>query len=191
MRRISSKPLILILLLCLAFPAVAQQRLTPEGAVRYFYQNAFHYQSHNMPDTAMMCIDVALSIDSTFLPALNLKGYIYEEHYADYEQAMRCYQRILSLDSSYLKAYLNIGHLYYLKRQYREAKSHINKALAIDSTYADAYYNLGFIANEENYGHQALAYMNKAIALGSQAALKWMAWYEEQRRIGAEENIEQ
>ena len=182
MRPISSK-LLLPLFLLPSLVGIAQRQFSPEQAMRYLYSNAYMYQQRHVPDTAMLCLDMLAEIDSTYLPAINLRGYIYEEHYADYEQAMTCYQRTLRLDSSYIKAYVNIGHLYYLKRQYRDAKEQINKALAIDSTYADAWYNLGYIANEENYAHDALRYMNKAIALGSQAAVRWREWYEEQQQL--------
>lgn len=182
---------ILTCFLLLSVGVHAQRSFASVGeAVRYCYGNAFACQQRHQPDSAMMYLDLLLRIDSNYVPAYNLKGYIYEEHYAQYDSAMLCYGIALRKAPKYVKTYVNIGHLHYLKREYEEAKKYINQALAIDSSYADAYYNLGFIANEQNYSHEALRYMRIAIEKGSAAAVKWMAWYEEQRRI-AEEELEQ
>jgi len=181
----------LAFLSCLLLSSVcvhAQRSFASVGdAVRYCYGNAFDCQQRHQPDTAMMYLDLLLRIDSNYAPAYNLKGYIYEEHYAKKDSAMVCYKAALKKAPKYAKTYVNIGHLYYLNREYDEAIKYINQALAIDSNYADAYYNLGFIANEQNYRHEALRNMRIAIEKGSSAAVKWMAWYEEQQRLEKED----
>lgn len=174
MRR-TSNSLLLLLLLSVGLHA--------QDARQYLYNNAYTYQQRHSPDTAMVLLNILLSVDSSYLPAWNLKGYIHEEHYAQYDSARTCYQRVLSIDPLNIKGHINLAHLFYLERDYRSAKELLNKALTIDSTYGDLYYNLGYIANEQHDQRQAIAYMHKAIALGSRAALKWMDWYEEQQRI--------
>ena len=160
--------------------------LHAQDARQYLYNNAYVYQQRHSPDTALMVLDILLRVDSTYVPAWNLKGYIHEEHFAQYDSARVCYQKALDLDPLNVKGYINMAHLHYLKREYLPAKQLLNRALEIDSTYGDTYYNLGFIANEQNDRHQALVYMKKAIALGSQAAVRWMEWYEEQERLKTE-----
>lgn len=167
MKRLAS----LSLLACFLFlgsQAFSQSRM------QQLYSQAFQYQRQNKADSAMLCIEAMLQLDSTFIPAWNLKGYFYEEAFADYDQARLCYERALSIDPQYLKAYINLGHLHYLKRDYKEAERLVRKALEIDSNYADAHFNLGFMANEQHYLKEAYVHMRKAAELGSKPAKEWL-----------------
>lgn len=145
-----------------------------QSRMQQLYSQAFQYQRQYKPDSALICIEAMLSIDSTFVPAWNLKGYLYEESYADYDRARQCYERALSIDPQYLKGYINLGHLHYLKREYEEAEKLVRKTLEIDSNYADAYFNLGLMANEQHYLREAFVHMRKAAELGSKPAKLWL-----------------
>ena len=185
------KSIINLLLVILPMVSMAQERhfKSKQELMGFLYKSAYQAQREYRPKEALHYIDLLLQVDSNSIQAHNLKGYVYEESFANYDSAMICYQKTLQLDSNYVKGYVNIGHLYYLKREYAKANEHNKRAIEIDSNYADAYFNLGWICNEENYLYEAIGYMRKASQKGSQAAKKWLEEFEAEdwRRDGAKE----
>lgn len=174
------KPILILFVVLLPLATMAQERHfnSKKELMGFLYKSAYKAQREYKPQEALHYIDLLLQVDSNSIQAHNLKGYIYEESFANYDSALICYQKTLQLDSHYVKGYVNIGHLYYLKREYKKANENNLKAIEIDSNYADAYFNLGWICNEQNYLYEAIGYMRKAAAKGSLSAKKWLEEYE-------------
>src|SRR5574344_604228 len=163
-------------LLMVSFLATAQQ-LDPRSQqekMQFLYNNAFTSQKEYRPNDAMKSLRMLLIIDSNFIPAYNLMGYVYEDAYVQYDSALACYQKTIALDSNYVKGYVNIGHIYFLKKQYDEAMYYNQRALEVDSNYADAYFNQGWIYNVRGDLKQSLLFIRKAARKGSSVAIGWL-----------------
>lgn len=142
--------------------------------VMYLYNNAYVHQKEYRPAEAMKCLRTALRLDSTFLPAYNLMGYIYEDAYVQYDSALMAYRHIIQLDSTYTKAYVNIGHIFFLQKKYHEAIMVNEKAISIDPTYGDAYFNIGWIYNVQGNLEQSIKYIFQAAGHGSREAKEFL-----------------
>lgn len=160
---------------------------SPMLVMTALYKSAYLHQKDHRPDDAMLCLNALLSIDSNLVQAIALKGYVYEDSYANYDSAIICYNRVAELAPRYAQNYVNIGHIHYIQGRYKEAVNSLEKAIEIDSNYADAYFNLGLIANEQHYLKDAITYMRKGIEKGSAAARRWMDEYEEKLATGKAE----
>lgn len=172
-------------LLLIATGVLTLQVVAQRPDVAALYNEAYRLQRDYKPDEAMRCLRRALTIDSTFLPALNLMGYIYEDAYVRYDSALMTYRHILDIDSNYTKAYLNIGHIFFLQKQYAECVMVNNHAIATDSTCAEAYFNIGWVYNLRGDLRQSLHYLAKAALLGSDEAIRFF------RRNGYQEDFEE
>lgn len=180
--------ILVILLVAVCVSATAQRSRTRREEVQFLYNNAYVHQKEYRPDEAMRCLRLLLKIDSTFIPAHNLMGWVYEDAYANYDSALICYQKTIDLDSHYVKGYVNLGHIHYLRREYFLATQYNTRAIHIDSNYADAYFNLGVICNERNYLHDAYRFMRQAADKGSRPAKEWLRRQEErQKQEGGDE----
>ncbi|MDO4218319.1 MAG: tetratricopeptide repeat protein [Bacteroidales bacterium] len=142
--------------------------------VMILYNNAFVHQKEYRPDEAMKCLRLAIQLDSTFVPAYNLMGYIYEDAYVQYDSALMTYRKILDIDSNYSKAYVNIGHIFFLMKKYDEALKCNEKAVAVDPTYGDAYFNIGWIYNIRGDLEKSIEYIFRAAQFGSREAKEFL-----------------
>ena len=171
--RLIKNSIVLAVLLLFGTMAIAQR--SPRQELQYLYNTAYQLQKDYKPSDAIRCLYASLKIDSNFIPAYNLMGYIFEESFAQYDSAEYYYQKTLHINPRYVKGYINLGHLAYLRRDYTQAVSFNEKALQLDTNCAEAYFNLGWIANEQNLLHEAIIYMKKASQKGSGMADKWLA----------------
>ena len=80
----------------------------------------------------------------------------------NYKKAIKGYFEVIRLDSNYIKAYIQLGQIYYDKKDYEKAKKYLLSAyerseLYSDyATYVDLYYLLGMIAVNEGRKYDAL-----------------------------------
>ncbi len=72
----------------------------------------------------------------------------------------------IELDSTDPVFYVNMGVVYYLKRDFCKAKDFFKKAIEMDPNYIEAYGNLGKLLAEENLLEDARKYLIKAVNLG-------------------------
>ena len=163
------KWMLAVLLFC--GPAIASAQQFSKDAL---YSAAYNYQREYKPVEAVKCLRTLLKMDSTFVPAYNLLGYIYEDAFVNYDSALICYKKAIEIDSSYAKAYVNVGHIHFLRKEYQDALYWNEKAVEADSNYADAYFNIGWIYNGRRELGQSLHYIKKAASKGSAAAREWM-----------------
>ena len=56
-----------------------------------------------------------------------------------YDLAVEHFERVIIWDENNKEAYLNLGRVYYNKKEYDKSMLSYNKAIIIDSTYGEAY----------------------------------------------------
>ncbi|MGH9530838.1 MAG: tetratricopeptide repeat protein [Terriglobales bacterium] len=76
------------------------------------------------------------------------RGIALEEEPAMHAQAIEAYQHALELDPSHAAAHINLGTLYYNRREYGLAEQHYRQAVDVDPRYALAYFDLGNVLDE-------------------------------------------
>lgn len=80
----------------------------------------------------------------------------------DYKKAIKGYHEVIKLDSNYIKAYIQLGQIYYDKKDLNTAKKYLGVALERSelyseyASYVDLYYLLGMIAVKEDRKYDAL-----------------------------------
>jgi tetratricopeptide (TPR) repeat protein len=76
------------------------------------------------------------------------RGIAMEEHPSTHEEAIRTYLQVLELEPTHAAAHINLGTLYYNRRDFVSAEKHYRAAIESDSRYALAYFDLGNVLDE-------------------------------------------
>ncbi len=76
------------------------------------------------------------------------RGITLEEDPATHPQAIAAYKQALELDPEHAAAHINLGTLYYNRREYTLAEQHYRQAIEADPRYALAYFDLGNVLDE-------------------------------------------
>ena len=93
------------------------------------------------------------------------KGISLEEDPATQEQAIAAYKKTLELDPEHAAAHINLGTLYYNRRDYGGAERHYRRAIEVDARYALAYFDLGNVLDETGRLAEAIKAYTSAITL--------------------------
>ncbi len=93
------------------------------------------------------------------------KGIGLEEDPATQENAIAAYKKTLELDPEHAAAHINLGTLYYNRRDYAGAERHYRQAIEVDSRYALAYFDLGNVLDETGRLPEAIKSYCSAIML--------------------------
>jgi len=88
-----------------------------------------------------------------------------EEHPSTHDEAIRTYQRLLELEPNHAAAHINLGTLYYNRRDFGAAEQHYRQAVASDPRYALAYFDLGNVLDETGRIAEAVKAYTTAIQL--------------------------
>lgn len=80
----------------------------------------------------------------------------------DIRRAPDCYRRALKLNPKNADAHVNLGRLYQLEGNFREARQHYGLAVAVDGEHQLANYNLGTIFDELDEFDRAAEYYQRA-----------------------------
>ncbi len=76
------------------------------------------------------------------------RGITLEEDPATHPAAIEAYKKALELDAEHAAAHINLGTLYYNRREYGLAEQHYRQAIEVDPRYALAYFDLGNVLDE-------------------------------------------
>ncbi len=76
------------------------------------------------------------------------RGITLEEDPATHPDAIEAYGKALELDPEHAAAHINLGTLYYNRREYTLAEQHYRQAIEADPRYALAYFDLGNVLDE-------------------------------------------
>ena len=93
------------------------------------------------------------------------KGISLEEDPATQEQAIAAYKKTLELDPEHAAAHINLGTLFYNRRDYGGAERHYRRAIEVDARYALAYFDLGNVLDETGRLAEAVKAYTSAITL--------------------------
>jgi len=93
------------------------------------------------------------------------RGVAMEEHPSTHEEAIRSYLQVLEMEPEHAAAHINLGTLYYNRRDYVSAEKHYRLAVQADSRYALAYFDLGNVLDETSRVREAIAAYRTAIQL--------------------------
>ena len=76
------------------------------------------------------------------------RGIAMEEHPSTHDEAIRTYQKVLEIEPNHAAAHINLGTLYYNRRDFVSAEKHYRHAVESDPRYALAYFDLGNVLDE-------------------------------------------
>lgn len=95
------------------------------------------------------------------------RGIALEEDPAAQVEAIEAYKRAIELDPTHAAAHINLGTLYYNRRDYVSAEKHYRQAIEVDPRYALAYFDLGNVLDETGRLQDAVKAYKDAITLAS------------------------
>jgi tetratricopeptide (TPR) repeat protein len=84
---------------------------------------------HDSPEFASYCQECGRLIninDSESASELNIKGLEFQQE-ENYENGLKCFKKAINLDSSYAPSYYNLGAIYFILGEYKNALSFLNK----------------------------------------------------------------
>lgn len=93
------------------------------------------------------------------------RGIALEENPATQSAAIDCYLKVLDVEPAHAAAHINLGTLYYNRREYRGAEHHYRAAIQIDRRYALAYFDLGNVLDETGRVEEAIQTYKTALQL--------------------------
>ncbi len=92
-------------------------------------------------------------------------GVAMEEHPGTHDEAIRIYHEVLEMEPTHAAAHINLGTLYYNRRDFVAAEKYYRAAVAVDPRYALAYFDLGNVLDETGRVEEAIAAYRTAIQL--------------------------
>jgi tetratricopeptide (TPR) repeat protein len=95
------------------------------------------------------------------------RGIALEEDPAAQVEAIEAYKKAIELDATHAAAHINLGTLYYNRRDYVSAEKHYRQAIEVDPRYALAYFDLGNVLDETGRLQDAVKAYKDAITLAS------------------------
>jgi tetratricopeptide (TPR) repeat protein len=93
------------------------------------------------------------------------RGVSLEEDPASQQEAIEAYQSVLALESLHAPAHINLGTIYYNRREFQLAEQHYRKAIEVDPRYALAHFDLGNVLDETGRLAAAVEAYKAALAL--------------------------
>ena len=93
------------------------------------------------------------------------QGVALEEDPGTQLEAIACYKKALELEPAHAAAHINLGTLYYNRRDYASAEKHYRAAIEADARYALAYFDLGNVLDETGRLADAVNAYRQAISL--------------------------
>lgn len=95
------------------------------------------------------------------------RGIALEEDPASQPEAIEAYKKAIELDPTHAAAHINLGTLYYNRREYGSAEKHYRHAIEVDPRYALAYFDLGNVLDETGRLQDAVKAYKDAITLAA------------------------
>ncbi len=93
------------------------------------------------------------------------RGVAMEEHPSTHDEAIRSYHQVLEIEPNHAAAHINLGTLYYNRRDFFSAEKHYRLAVQADPRYALAYFDLGNVLDETGRVEEAAETYRTALQL--------------------------
>jgi tetratricopeptide (TPR) repeat protein len=143
---------------------------------------AYRHHGHSVePTTGQFVLDFepvgavlsAKPVSSKLKPIANsesaaelfTRGIAMEEHPSTHDEAIRTYHQVLDIEPTHAAAHINLGTLYYNRRDFVSAEKHYRLAVAADPRYALAYFDLGNVLDETARVQEAVDAYSTALQL--------------------------
>lgn len=122
---------------------------------------------------AISYTEKALKIDSKFVECWNIQGLIFTQLEL-YDKAIGCFKEIVSnLNKDFHPAWNNLGHVYTIVNEIKQAKECLEKANLINESYAPTWNNLGVLYVKKGNWIKAWEFFDKASKLDSNFKKCW------------------
>jgi len=82
-----------------------------------------------------------------------------------HDEAIAIYQQVIEIEPEYAAAHINLGTLFYNRRDFASAEKHYGLAIKADPRYALAYFDLGNVLDETDRIQEAIVAYRMAIQL--------------------------
>ncbi len=92
------------------------------------------------------------------------EGLNYDLDPSTHERALHAYRQAIKLDPSHENAFINLGILYYRRRNYNQAERSYKKALEINPSNPVTLFQLGLVSEENNHKKKAFDYYERALS---------------------------
>jgi tetratricopeptide (TPR) repeat protein len=89
------------------------------------------------------------------------------------DSAIVAYEAAVAASPDYLQAHINVGALYYEKKQYADAARHLQAAVTLDSTNAEANKSLALVQTQAKEYDAAVASFQRLLRLDPKDAGSW------------------
>ena len=93
------------------------------------------------------------------------RGVALEEDPSAYREAIECYRRVLEMEPRHAAAHINLGTIFYNRREFGLAERHYREAIALDPRYALAHFDLGNVLDETGRILEAIEAYKSALIL--------------------------
>jgi tetratricopeptide (TPR) repeat protein len=138
---------------------------------------AFRHEGHSVepvrgqfvmefePVGAVVSAKVRPMVRITSASDLFMRGVALEEHPSTHDEAIAIYLQVIELEPEYAAAHINLGTLFYNRRNFVAAEKHYRLAIKADPRYALAYFDLGNVLDETERVEEAVTAYRTAIQL--------------------------
>jgi tetratricopeptide (TPR) repeat protein len=93
------------------------------------------------------------------------RGVSLEDDPASQDEAVTMYRKVLALEPRHAASHINLGTIFYHRRDFAAAERHYRMAIEIDSRYALAHFDLGNVLDETSRLNEAIAAYKTALVL--------------------------
>ncbi len=93
------------------------------------------------------------------------RGVSLEDDPASQDEAIATYRRVLNIEPRHAASHINLGTVFYHRRDFVAAERHYRSAIEIDPRYALAYFDLGNVLDETSRLNEAIDAYKTAILL--------------------------
>lgn len=93
------------------------------------------------------------------------RGISLEDDPSSMDEAIATYRKVLELNPRHAAAHINLGTIYYHRRDFAAAEEQYREAIAADSRYALAYFDLGNVLDETSRIPEAIEAYRTALLL--------------------------
>lgn len=93
------------------------------------------------------------------------RGVSLEDDPQSQDEAIDTYRKVLELEPRHAASHINLGTIFYHRRNFSAAESHYRAAIEIDPRYALAYFNLGNVLDETHRMSEAVEAYKTALLL--------------------------